>query len=168
MAPVVPVAKFFALAARQLAKPISQILIRYTLTHPQARLRCIRIGNVLNVVNLKISRLAEGQPLNKTILPISEEKALDAGTTFLGEVFVFSVGASLLAAELIRSQKKAAENELAKEKALFYKELEMKASIGELQRKLKEMENQIEESQKSLEIFRKLLPNPPTLRNSLS
>ena len=87
MAPLVPFAKLAALAARQLAKPVSQILLKYTLTHQNAQARVIAVGQSLNRLNVRISRLVDNNPSNKRILALSDEKALDAGGTFFGEIF---------------------------------------------------------------------------------
>ena len=143
MAPILPIGKFFALAAKQLAKPVSQILLKYTLTHEVTRDRCLAVGQFLHRVNLRISRLAEGQNVNKVIIPLSEEKALDSGATFLGEVFVFSIGAAVLASEYVRSQKKTKELENLKIEENYNKELQFKAQQFEINRRIQNLENQL-------------------------
>ena len=145
MAPLVPFAKLAALAARQLAKPVSQILLRYTLTHPEAREKTMAVGQILNRVNVRISRLAEGQRVSKQILELSDEKALDSGATFLGEIFVFSVGAFVITQEIIRSNKKSWASELRKQEEIAAKELQLDSQYSESRRKIIRLEEQVED-----------------------
>ena len=160
MAPVVPVAKLAALAARQLAKPVSQILLRYTLNHPEARARTISVGQILNRVNVTITRLAEGNRGSKQVLDLSEEKALDAGAVFLGEVFIFGVGAAVITQELIRSQKKARALELQKEEEIAAKDLAVQSQFIEAGRRIKFLEESLTDARKGLDIvLRKLEAN---------
>ena len=153
MAPVVPVAKFAALAARQLAKPVSQILLRYTLNHPEARARCITVGQLLNRVNVSITRLAEGTKGSRQILDLSEEKALDAGATFLGEVFIFSIGAALLTQEFMRSQQRARDLETMKEEELQAKESAMQARYAEASRRIEMLEDTVNDTRAALDLL---------------
>jgi Optic atrophy 3 protein (OPA3) len=153
MAPLVPFAKLAALAARQLAKPVSQILLRYTLTHPEARERTMAVGQILNRVNVRISRLAEGQRSSKQILELSDEKALDAGATFLGEVFIFSVGAALITQELVRANKKSWAIELEKQEEAAAKELQLSSQYFEANRRIQLLEESLQETRETLRLF---------------
>ncbi len=143
MAPVVPFAKVAALAARQLAKPVSQILLKYTLTHPVAKERTIAVGQVLNRLNVRITRLAEGKSLSKQVLELSEEKALDAGAVILGEIFVFGVGAVVVTSEIIRAQRKNAEIEKNKQDEANRKDFAIQSQFYESTRRINELENQL-------------------------
>jgi Optic atrophy 3 protein (OPA3) len=152
MAPLVPFAKLAALAARQLAKPVSQILLRYTLTHPEARERTMSVGQFLNRVNVRISRLAEGQRSSKQILELSDEKALDAGATFMGEVFIFSVGAVVITQEIVRSNRKSWALELQKEEETRAKELQLNSQYFEASRRIQILEEALHETQTALQV----------------
>ena len=146
MAPLVPFAKLAALAARQLAKPVSQILIRYTLNHPEAKQRVLDVGQILNRVNVRIGRLAEGKQSSKQILELSDEKALDTGATFLGEIFVFSVGAFVITQELIRSNRKSWALELQKQEEASAKELQINSQYHEASRRILLLEESLTET----------------------
>ena len=151
MAPLVPFAKLAALAARQLAKPVSQILIRYTLNHPEAKQRVLDVGQILNRVNVRIGRLAEGKQSSKQILELSDEKALDTGATFLGEIFVFSVGAFVITQELIRSNRKSWALEMQKQEEASAKELQVNSQYHEASRRIQLLEESLVETRLSLQ-----------------
>ena len=153
MAPVVPFAKVAALAARQLAKPVSQILLKYTLTHPLAKERTIAVGQVLNRLNVRITRLAEGKSLKKQVLELSEDKALDAGAVFLGELFVFGVGTTVVTSELLRAQRKSAELDRRKDEEAARKEYTIDSKFFEASRRTTELEFQVKELRAALDIL---------------
>ena len=143
MAPVVPFAKVAALAARQLAKPVSHILLKYTLTHPVAKERTMAVGQVLNRLNVRITRLAEGKTVSKQVLELSDEKALDAGAVFLGEVFVFGVGAVVVTSELLRAQRKSAELDRRKEDEALRKQYAIESKFFDATRRIHQLELQL-------------------------
>ena len=162
MAPVVPFAKVAALAARQLAKPVSQILLKYTLTHPLAKERTIAVGQVLNRLNVRITRLAEGKSLKKQVLELSEDKALDAGAVFLGELFVFGVGTTVVTSELLRAQRKSAELDRRKDEEAARKEYTIDSKFFEASRRTTELEFQVKELRAALESLIGERTRPPT------
>jgi hypothetical protein len=153
MAPVVPFAKVAALAARQLAKPVSQILLKYSLNHPVAKERTIAVGQVLNRLNVRITRLAEGKAAGKQVLELSEDKALDAGAVFLGEVFVFGVGAFVVTSELLRAQRKNAEIDRRKEDQDMRKEYAVESKFFEGSRRIQALEGQVRDLREAVDIL---------------
>jgi len=153
MAPLVPFAKLAALAARQLAKPVSQILLRYTLTHPEARERTAAAGQILNRVNVRITRLAEGQRTSKQILELSDEKALDSGATFLAEMFVFSVGAVVITQEIVRANRKSRAVEAQKEEETRAKQLQLDSQYFEASRRIQLLENSLRETREAFQLI---------------
>ena len=111
------------------------------------------VGQFLNRVNVRISRLAEGQRSAKQILELSDEKALDAGATFLGEVFIFSVGAVVITQEIVRSNRKSWAVELQKEEEARAKELQLNSQYFESSRRIQLLEEGLNETQAVLNVL---------------
>ena len=109
MAPILPVIKLAEVALKQIAKPVSKQLLEGALSYPQVTRFCVRIGQMLHYINVRVTRSAEGQSSSRRIFELPEDKAKDAGALFLGEVIVFSLTGVIVGWQLWVGQKASQE-----------------------------------------------------------
>ena len=75
------------------------------------------------------------------VRPLKDNVAIETGADMFGEIFVFSIGAGILAAEYYRSSKK----EAAREEAQMNQLSELKVRMDQLGGTLHHMEEQLTE-----------------------
>jgi hypothetical protein len=103
---------FLKTAAKSVAKALKSAAER-----PESRLLhnfCLTTGQFMNRIHVDIAVRAEGLTVTK-IKALQDKQAMKSGTEFLGESFVFLVGAGIYCIEHYRSTNKSAANERKKD-----------------------------------------------------
>ena len=159
MAPILPVMKFAEVALKQIAKPVSKQLLDGALAYPEVTKFCIRIGQLLHYINVRVTRSAEGQATSRKIFELPEEKAKDAGALFLGEVLVFSLTGALVGWQWYVSTKSAQEATEADERYAQLKAAEKHAEFLARDIRLGELETNVREMWKVLERIDSAVPH---------
>ncbi|KAI9324734.1 optic atrophy 3-like protein, partial [Obelidium mucronatum] len=98
--------KIGALIIRTVAKPLATSLKAQAVQHPTFKRACIGVAQAYHRIeeNLKMKFL--GYKV-ETIRPLNEARAVELGSSFLAEFFIFGVAGSLVAYEAIRSSNKS-------------------------------------------------------------
>ncbi|RKP23395.1 optic atrophy 3-like protein [Syncephalis pseudoplumigaleata] len=93
--------KIGTLLIRTIAKPIAARIKDYSKTHPRFRNACISMAQAMHrfELNLKMKFLGYKK---ETIRPLNDARAIEAGTNFLSEAFLFSVAAGVILFEATR------------------------------------------------------------------
>jgi hypothetical protein len=94
---------FLKTAAKQVAKTLKSYAER-----PESKLLhqfCLRTGQLYNRVHIDAAVRAEGLTC-KNIKALQDKEAMKAGTEFLGESFIFMIGAGIYYVEHLRSTQK--------------------------------------------------------------
>ncbi|KAE8805441.1 OPA3-like protein [Hordeum vulgare] len=162
---VLPLMKLGLLAFRTLSKPVANKLKRNAGIHPRFRGFIIDVAQVTfrqsipHIINspaplillsgstanhrlaTNMQRRLIGRATDIHIRPLNEEKAIQAATDLLGELFVFSVACGAIIFEVHRSGKSEARKEEARKKALE----EIKEKMEELEREKQMMKLRVAE-----------------------
>ncbi|KAJ2597120.1 hypothetical protein H4R99_004632, partial [Coemansia sp. RSA 1722] len=93
-------------------------------SHEVFRSLCINVAQVSHRTEMNWKMKVLGYK-KEVIRPLSEARAIDAGANFLGELFIFSVAASLIIAEQVRSRSQAKRQRTAVDDRLDELENEM-------------------------------------------
>eukprot|EP01138_Halocafeteria_seosinensis_P006619 gb/GECG01006767.1/.p1 GENE.gb/GECG01006767.1/~~gb/GECG01006767.1/.p1 ORF type:complete len:244 (+),score=39.80 gb/GECG01006767.1/:1-732(+) len=102
-----PLFKLGSLLVKTVAKPVAKQIKEYAQEHPRFRGLCIRLGRAIHYTTTHLEvNLRQGRIIKLKELP--ETKAISTGADFLGESFVFSVGAVMVFVEYRRQRKEKA------------------------------------------------------------
>lgn len=153
MAPILPVLKFAEVALKQIAKPVSKQLLEGALAYPEVTRFCIKIGQMLHYVNIRVTRSAEGQTSSRKIFELPEDKAKDAGALFLGEVLVFSLTGVIIGWQWYMSSKSAQAEAESEERYAQMKAAEKHAELLARDLRLEDLESNVYRMWKVLERF---------------
>ncbi|XP_073366816.1 uncharacterized protein [Aegilops tauschii subsp. strangulata] len=115
---VLPLMKLGLLAFRTLSKPVANKLKRNAGIHPRFRGFIIDVAQANHRLATNMQRRLIGRATDIHIRPLNEEKAIQAATDLLGELFIFSVACGAIIFEVHRSGKSEARKEEARKKAL--------------------------------------------------
>lgn len=105
----IPLVKLGYLIVRTLSKPISKIVQKQAVDHPSFRKACIHFSESYHRMEVKLrSRLhdkknTQDSPLVEEIKPLSDEKAIQFGASFIGEFVIFSIAGIVLLLDSFRS-----------------------------------------------------------------
>ncbi|XP_078176963.1 optic atrophy 3 protein (OPA3) [Carex rostrata] len=141
---VLPVLKLGTLALKTLCKPIAYRLKKEAGKHPKFRELIIRLAQANHRTSTNLQRRIYGHSLNVEIRPLNEEKAVQAASDLIGELFVFSVAGAALIFEVQRNARSEARKEELRKmelQALKQKEEELAREVDLLKQKLDEIEN---------------------------
>ncbi|KAJ2600134.1 hypothetical protein FB645_002190 [Coemansia sp. IMI 203386] len=116
--------KIASLVFRTLSKPVANALKQQAKSHEVFRSLCINVAQVSHRTEMNWKMKVLGYK-KEVIRPLSEARAIDAGANFLGELFIFSVAASLIIAEQVRSRSQAKRQRTAVDDRLDELENEM-------------------------------------------
>lgn len=98
--------KFTSLLVRTIAKPIGNAIKRQAKDHERFRRLCINFAQKMHSSEIKLRMSLLGENKIK-VKPLTDNKAIEQGATFISEFFIFSVAGSLIFYESYRSRKKA-------------------------------------------------------------
>lgn len=104
-----PIVKLGALAIRQVAKPLANLMKERARTSPFFRTYiCMPPAQFYHwlEVNVKMRMLNLGKP--KDVKKLDENAAIDLGADLLGEFFIFSIAATTITLEFMRQSRNAA------------------------------------------------------------
>ncbi|KAJ1690796.1 hypothetical protein LUZ63_014951 [Rhynchospora breviuscula] len=141
---VLPLVKLGTLALKTMCKPIANRLKKEAGKHPKFRQFIISIAQANHRLSTNLQRRIYGHKTDVEIRPLNEEKAVQAASDLIGELFVFSVGGVALIFEVQRSARSEARKEELRKmelEALKEKEEELTREIQFLKKKLDEIEN---------------------------
>ncbi|PVF98965.1 OPA3-domain-containing protein [Serendipita vermifera] len=96
--------KLATLAIRTVAKPISEQLKTYARSNQRFRDFCIGLAQRLWRIEIRLRETILGET-HGTVRPLNDAKAIQNGSNFLAEGFLFSVAAGLIIAETWRSSR---------------------------------------------------------------
>ena len=161
MAPILPVMKLAEVALKQIAKPVSRQLLEGALAYPQVTRFCIRIGQMLHYVNVRVTRSAEGQSSSRRIFELPEDKAKDAGALFLGEVIVFSLTGVIVGWQIWESQKASHDAAIREEQQEQLRIAEKHAELMGRDARLAELERNVGMIWSTLEMMNSAVPYMP-------
>ncbi|KAJ2841983.1 hypothetical protein J3B02_005717, partial [Coemansia erecta] len=102
-------------------------------SHDVFRSLCINVAQISHRTEMNWKMKVLGYK-KEVIRPLSEARAIDAGANFLGELFIFSVAASLIFAEQLRSRSQAKRQRTAVDDRLEELEKEMGERKEEIER----------------------------------
>lgn len=136
--------KLAEVAMKQIAKPVSKLLLEGALSNPRVTTLCVRIGQTLHYVNVRITRTAEGQTTSRRIFDLPEEKAREAGALFLGEVIVFTLTGAIVGWQIWLSQKASFESAQKEARHEQLKAAEKHAELVARDLRLSELERNVQ------------------------
>ncbi|WOK97267.1 hypothetical protein Cni_G05975 [Canna indica] len=140
---ILPVVKLGALLLKTACKPIASRLKKEAGVHPKFRQIIIRFAQANHRMTTNIQRRFYGQSTDAEIRPLDEEKAVQAASDLIGELFVFSVAGAVLIFEVQRSARSEARKEETRRQeieAMKQKEDELMKEVEELKQKVVEIE----------------------------
>ncbi|ONK66740.1 uncharacterized protein A4U43_C06F11460 [Asparagus officinalis] len=140
---VLPLVKLGTLALKTACKPIASRLKKEAGRHPRFRNFIVNIAQANHRITTTIQRRIYGHATNVEIRPLNEEKAVQAASELIGELFVFSVATIALIYEVQRSAKSEAKKEEARRQeleAMKRKEADLEQELETLKKKLEEIE----------------------------
>ncbi|GAB4831326.1 hypothetical protein Ancab_005337 [Ancistrocladus abbreviatus] len=108
---VLPLVKLGALAVKTFSKPIAYRLKKQAGLHPKFRQYIIDLAQANHRLTTNIQRRIYGHATDVEIRPLNEEKAVQAASDLIGEVFIFSVAGAAVIFEVQRSASKEAKKE---------------------------------------------------------
>ncbi|WOL11010.1 OPA3-like protein isoform X2 [Canna indica] len=121
-----PLAKLGLLAFRTLSKPIASRLKQQANNYPKFRQFILNLAQANYLFKTNNQRRFYGQTTDDSVRALNEEKAIQAATDLLGEIFLFSVVAG---AAVIFEVQRSARSEARREE-LRRQELERIMSLG--------------------------------------
>ncbi|PKA61051.1 hypothetical protein AXF42_Ash005947 [Apostasia shenzhenica] len=140
---VLPFVKLGILALRTLSKPIASRLKLQASVHPRFRGLIVNLAQVNHRFSTTLQRHIYGHSTDVEIRPLNEEKAIQAATDLIGELFVFSVAGGAIIFEVQRSSRSEAKKEELRRQeleTLKKKEEDIAREVEILKQKLSEME----------------------------
>ncbi|XP_057829141.1 OPA3-like protein isoform X2 [Cryptomeria japonica] len=87
---ILPLAKLGALLIKTLSKPIASRLKVQAARHPRFRSLIINVAQTNHKFSTNLQRRIYGHSTDVAVHPLNEEKAVQAATDLLGELFIFS------------------------------------------------------------------------------
>ncbi|KAK9477846.1 OPA3-domain-containing protein [Lipomyces japonicus] len=99
--------KIGSLLIRTLAKPIANSIKSRAKHHGPFRNTCIAVAQRLHATDVRLRSGLIGSKATAKVRPLNDTKAIEMGANFLSETFLFSVAASVVLFESVRSSRKA-------------------------------------------------------------
>lgn len=141
---ILPLFKLGTLAIKTLSKPIASRIKAQAAHHPRFRTLIVNFAQTNHKFSTQLQRRIYGHATNVAIRPLDEEKAVQAATDLLGEVFIFSVGGAAVIFEVQRSSRSEARKEEARKQeleALRQREDELARELVLLKQRVNELED---------------------------
>ncbi|KAK9467029.1 optic atrophy 3 protein-domain-containing protein [Lipomyces arxii] len=127
--------KIGSLVVRTLAKPIANSIKARAKIHGPFRQSCIAVAQALHSTDVRLRSGLLGSAGKAKVRPLNDAKAIEMGANFLSETFLFSVAASAVIYESVRSSRKASSRQesVADDIAQLQREvIELKAVLEKL------------------------------------
>eukprot|EP00049_Salpingoeca_infusionum_P002218 m.54865 g.54865 ORF g.54865 m.54865 type:complete len:165 (-) comp11455_c0_seq1:425-919(-) len=106
-----PIVKIGVLTIKTIAKPISKIIKKQARNHERIRNHIVMpIGQVSHWASTRLQRITLNSS-RRDVKPLDMEAAIESGSEFMGELFIWSVAMGLLISEYMYSAKKSAAKE---------------------------------------------------------
>ncbi|XP_074571800.1 uncharacterized protein LOC141828297 [Curcuma longa] len=140
---ILPVVKLGTLVLKTVCKPIANRLKKEAGRHPKFRQLIINLAQANHRITTNVQRRIYGHATDVEIRPLNEEKAVQAASDLIGELFVFSVGGAALIFEVQRSARSEARKEEIRRQeiqAIKQKEEDLLKEVEQLKQKLSEIE----------------------------
>ncbi|CAM8991452.1 hypothetical protein QQ045_007302 [Rhodiola kirilowii] len=140
---MLPLLKLGTLAVRTISKPLAAKLKQQAGKHPKFRNFIISIAQKNHRLTTNLQRRKYGHATDVEIRPLNEERAVQAATDLIGELFVFSVAVAALIFEVQRSARSEARKEEARKQeleSLRQKDDELARELELLRQKCEELE----------------------------
>ncbi|CAA6668213.1 unnamed protein product [Spirodela intermedia] len=140
---VLPLVKLGALAMKTVSKPIASRLKMEAGRHPQFRSFIISMAQANHRISTNMQRRLYGHSTDVEIRPLNEEKAVQAATDLIGEIFVFLVAGGAVIFEVQRSARSEARKEEMRRQeldALKQRDEELAREVELLRERLSEIE----------------------------
>ncbi|KAF5744101.1 Optic atrophy 3 protein [Tripterygium wilfordii] len=140
---ILPVVKLGTLALKTFCKPIASRLKKEAGLHPRFRQFIINIAQANHRFTTNLQRRVYGHATNVEIRPLNEEKAVQAASDLIGELFVFSVAGAAVIFEVQRSSKSEARKEEKRKQelqAIKQRDEELAREIELVKQKVAELE----------------------------
>ncbi|CAH6720082.1 hypothetical protein CLIB1444_03S03994 [[Candida] jaroonii] len=93
--------KVTSLLIKTLSKPIANAIKRQTRQSEFFKSNFVKFGQFINRIDLRL----RNNNSNIKVRPLNDNKAIETGSNFLSEVFVFSIGAGLIIYESTKPKK---------------------------------------------------------------
>ncbi|XP_058095766.1 OPA3-like protein [Magnolia sinica] len=141
---ILPVVKLGSLVLKTLSKPIASRLKQQAGHQPRFRQLIINLAQANHRFTTTMQRRIYGHATNVEIRPLDAEKAVQAATDLIGELFVFSVAGVLVIFEVQRSARsEARKEELRKQEleAMRQKNEDLAREVDFLKHKFGELEH---------------------------
>ncbi|KAG6483455.1 hypothetical protein ZIOFF_060102 [Zingiber officinale] len=88
---ILPVMKLGTLVLKTVCKPIANKLKKEAGRHPKFRQLIVNLAQANHRITTNVQRRIYGHATDVEIRPLNEEKAVQAASDLIGELFVFSV-----------------------------------------------------------------------------
>ncbi|KAG6487379.1 OPA3-like protein [Zingiber officinale] len=140
---ILPVMKLGTLVLKTVCKPIANKLKKEAGRHPKFRQLIVNLAQANHRITTNVQRRIYGHATDVEIRPLNEEKAVQAASDLIGELFVFSVGGAALIFEVQRSARSEARKEEIRRQeiqAIKQKEEDLLKEVEQLKQKLSEIE----------------------------
>ncbi|KAK9131982.1 hypothetical protein Scep_011510 [Stephania cephalantha] len=140
---ILPFVKLGTLALKTFAKPIANRLKKEAGIHPKFRQFIVNIAQTNHRFTTNVQRRIYGHATDVEIRPLNEEKAVQAATDLLGELFIFSVAGAAVIFEVQRSSRSEARKEEQRREeleAIKQKNESLERELELLKHKMEELE----------------------------
>lgn len=140
---ILPVVKLGALVLKTVCKPIANRLKKEAGRHPEFRRLIVNLAQTNHRITTNVQRRIYGHATDVEIRPLNEEKAVQAASDLIGELFVFSVAGVALIFEVQRSARSEARKEEIRRQeiqAIKQREEDLQTEVEQLKQKLIEIE----------------------------
>ncbi|XP_057794922.1 OPA3-like protein [Salvia miltiorrhiza] len=150
---VLPVIKLGSLFVRTISKPIATRLKQAAVYHPKFRGLIINLAQGYHRLTTIMQRHTLGRSTALEIRPLNEERAVEAATDLLRELFVFSVAGFAMLFEVQRNTRSEAKKEELRKQQIEVMKLRNKALEEEMKHLAQRME-QLEMAAKQRNAYR--------------
>lgn len=139
--------KLATLAIRTIAKPISEQLRTYARSNQRFRTFCISLAQTLWKAEIRLRETILGE-VHGAVKPLNDAKAIQNGSNFLAEGFLFSVAAALIIAETWRSSR----SQNKRKEGVDDRIDELETRVGNLVALMEAMGEQMESIRKDMQV----------------
>ncbi|GMH26958.1 hypothetical protein Nepgr_028801 [Nepenthes gracilis] len=140
---VLPLVKLGTLALKTFSKPIATRLKKQAGLHPKFRSFIISIAQANHRLTTTVQRRIYGHATDVEIRPLNEEKAIQAASDLIGEIFIFVVAGAAVIFEVHRSARSEARKEELRKRemeAIMRREEDLAKEVEFVKLKMVELE----------------------------
>ena len=144
--------KLAGLLVKSLAKPVSKRIKHEFSRYETTQNLLVFIGQTNHQITSRMTIWSAGYKV-RSITPLDDEKAMKAGSEFVGESFIFIVTASIVVFEYSRSKDKEQEKTQAVAAQAARERAELQAKLHALNVRLKALERTVEQNSQSIFMY---------------